>query len=103
VTTSTDLAPLPLGATGIECAPRGGADVFAGAEKDQHLETHIEHALLATGHRIFCLVRVSVRDRSVTLRGRVPSYYLKQLAQSVVLAAPGVRGLRNELAVSDLN
>ena len=103
MTTSTDLAPFPSGATGIECAPRGGVDVFAGAEKVQHLETHIEHALLATGNRIFCAVRVSVRDRSVTLRGRVPSYYLKQLAQSVVLAAPGVRGLRNELAVSDLN
>ena len=66
-------------------------------------DQHIEQALLATGHRIPCAVRVSSRDRSVTLRGRVPSYYLKQLAQSVVLTAPGVRRLRNELAVPDLN
>jgi osmotically-inducible protein OsmY len=92
-----------LDPAGIEPVPRGGADVFAGAELDQHLERHIARALKATGYRILCAVRVSVRDRWVLLRGRVPSYYLKQLAQSVALAAPGTRGLRNELAVSDLN
>jgi hypothetical protein len=35
----------------------------------------------------------------VTLCGRVPRYYLRQLALAAVLITPGVRELRDELAV----
>lgn len=48
-------------------------------------------------HRVVVLVEA---DRLV-LRGDVPSYYLKQLAQVTVMAVPGVPGLRNELRVID--
>jgi osmotically-inducible protein OsmY len=44
-------------------------------------------------------VEVCARDGHVVLRGRVPSYYLKQVAQEVALAMPGVLQLRNELDV----
>lgn len=33
------------------------------------------------------------------LRGHVPSYYLKQMAQSLIAAAPGVRQIDNRLEV----
>lgn len=68
---------------------------------DRVLVTEIGRALLATGHRLFHTVTIFVADGVVTLRGQVPSYYLKQLAQSAALATVGTRELRNELAVLD--
>jgi len=38
----------------------------------------------------------------LTLRGRVPSYYLKQMAQSLVDGIPGVAELDNQLEVGGL-
>lgn len=48
-----------------------------------------------------CLRRVvaATSGRNVVLSGTVPSYYLKQLAQTVVMAVPGVGVVRNELDV----
>ena len=48
------------------------------------------------------LRRISCRlgDSAVILRGRVPSYYLKQIAQNVVAAVDGVSVVQNELEVS---
>jgi osmotically-inducible protein OsmY len=46
------------------------------------------------------LIEVTVCDRRVLLRGQVPSYFLKQIAQAVALAVPGVRELRNDLEVA---
>jgi osmotically-inducible protein OsmY len=44
-------------------------------------------------------IEVSVMGRLVILRGRVPSYYMKQLAQAAVLDVPGVHELRNDVQV----
>jgi len=92
------LAPFsrPDGAVWVPCPT---PDVPAEAEDDRLLRESIERAQLATGHRILREVVVSVRNRLVILSGRVPSYYLKQLAQSAAMSAPGVRGVRNELTV----
>ncbi|QJW94982.1 BON domain-containing protein [Frigoriglobus tundricola] len=98
--TSTTLALHTAGATGTERRPRGGTDGFVRAERDRCLGEHVRRGLLATGHWLLRGVSVSVRDRTVTLRGRVPSYYLKQLAQTAALAAPGLLELRNELSVA---
>ena len=35
----------------------------------------------------------------LTLRGRVPSYYMKQIAQSLVLGMEGVEEINNRLEV----
>jgi hypothetical protein len=40
-----------------------------------------------------------IRQQLVVLRGAVPSYYLKQVAQETALHVPGIRRLRNELKV----
>jgi hypothetical protein len=39
------------------------------------------------------------RDGALTLRGCLPSYYLKQLAQSVASRVPGVGRLENKIEV----
>jgi hypothetical protein len=84
----------PDGAPGPGCG--GAADV----EADRRLEEYIARALVATGHLSLRKVAVTARARAVTLRGSVATFYLKAIAQTVVLAAPGVRGVRNDLAVS---
>lgn len=56
-------------------------------------------ALDRTGYGWLRRVAVAAEGGSVVLQGRVPSYYLKQLAQEAVLAVPGVEVLRNELQV----
>jgi len=44
-------------------------------------------------------VSCSFREGVLTLCGRVPSYYLKQIAQSLMSDLPAVREIRNELSV----
>jgi osmotically-inducible protein OsmY len=67
---------------------------------DMDLAERVERALRATGYSPLRAVEVAVRDRRVLLSGRVPSYYMKQIAQSAVLAVPGVGELCNDLDVA---
>jgi osmotically-inducible protein OsmY len=57
-------------------------------------------ALARTGHAWLRRVEVTVEAGRVVLRGDVPSYYLKQMAQVTVLALPDVPGLENDLRVT---
>jgi len=41
----------------------------------------------------------SIDDRCVTLSGRVRTYYLKQLAQTVAKSVSGVQSVKNEIVV----
>ncbi len=63
------------------------------------LSERIERALHATGYGALHDVEVCVNARIVRLAGRVPSYYLKQLAQVTVLAVPGIHQIQNDLNV----
>jgi len=49
-------------------------------------------------HRISC----EFRDGVLVLSGRVPSLYIKQLAQDLLISIGGVRAVRNELVVAVL-
>jgi hypothetical protein len=60
----------------------------------------VEGALCATGYGPLRAIEVTVHARLVILGGRVPSYYLKQVAQTTALAVPGARQIRNDLDVS---
>jgi osmotically-inducible protein OsmY len=60
----------------------------------------VRQALEATGHTWLQRVAVVTEGGCVVLRGVVPSYYLKQLAQVTALAVPGVETLRNDLRVT---
>jgi osmotically-inducible protein OsmY len=59
----------------------------------------IRQALDTTSHGWLHLVAVVTEGDVVVLRGRVPSFYLKQIAQEAVLAVPDVGVLRNKLEV----
>jgi hypothetical protein len=48
-------------------------------------------------------VQCQVIDGVVFLRGVVPSFHLKQVAQAVILRLPEVQGVQNALEVRDTN
>jgi len=63
------------------------------------LSLQVERALRSTGYLSLCRVDVRAHSGVITLRGRTPSYYLKQLAQATALGVTGVCEVRNELDV----
>jgi hypothetical protein len=67
--------------------------------EDLCLAERVERALRATGYGPLRGVRVAALARLVILGGRVPSYYLKQVAQATALAVPGAHQIRNDLDV----
>jgi osmotically-inducible protein OsmY len=67
--------------------------------EDVRLAERVDRALRATGYGPLRGIEVTVQERLVSLGGRVPSYYLKQVAQTIALAVQGTREVRNNLDV----
>jgi osmotically-inducible protein OsmY len=67
---------------------------------DLDLAERVERALRATGYTALRSVEIAAHDGRVVLRGRVPSYHMKQIAQAAVLAVPGAVAVRNDLDVA---
>jgi osmotically-inducible protein OsmY len=59
----------------------------------------VEIRLRETSHSSLAVVTCDCEDGIVTLRGDVPSFYLKQLAQSVARRTPGVGQVVNHIRV----
>jgi osmotically-inducible protein OsmY len=66
---------------------------------DLRLAERVERALHASAYAALRGVRITVHARAVILAGRVPSYYLKQVAQTLALAVPGILQIQNGLEV----
>jgi len=67
----------------------------------RRLSEQIIQVLRATGYLALRDLDAFAAEGIVILRGRVPSYYLKQVAQSAVRELPGVVEVRNQLDVCD--
>ena len=80
-------------------AAQGTALLRQRSQEDRCLAERVERALRATGCGPLRGVEVTVHAQLVILGGRVPSYYLKQVAQTTALAVLGARHLRNDLDV----
>jgi len=80
-------------------ALRAAAPLPTQIREDRCLAERVKHALRATGYGALRDVEVSVTARIVILAGRVPSYYLKQIAQATALAVPGSHQIENGLDV----
>lgn len=59
----------------------------------------IEVALRDTGYAQLRDLNVRVDGHDVILLGRLPSYYLKQIAHHVVMAVPGVHSIKDAIDV----
>jgi osmotically-inducible protein OsmY len=68
-------------------------------QDDLGLAELVERALRATGSGPLRGIEVTVHAGFIILGGRVPSYYLKQVAQATALAVAGARQARNDLDV----
>jgi osmotically-inducible protein OsmY len=75
------------------------ASLLAQSHEDLRLAEHVERILHETGRGPLREIEVTVRDRVVVLAGRVPTYYLKQLAQAAAQAVPGIDQIHNDLEV----
>lgn len=67
--------------------------------EDLHLAERVERALRATGYGPLRDIQVAVHARVIMLAGRVPSYHLKQVAQTIALAIMGAHRVCNDLHV----
>lgn len=61
----------------------------------KRIDTAIQGSPYLMGHT----VRIELRAERVVLRGVVPSYYQKQVAQEVVRSVEGVEQVENQLQV----
>lgn len=66
---------------------------------DEELLDLVHRALHSAGYRHFRNLNVECVNGVVTLQGTLPSYYLKQVAQTVILAIVGVRDIDNGVRV----
>jgi osmotically-inducible protein OsmY len=80
-------------------AARETAQLLGQSLESLRLAERVQRALCATGHMPLRGIEVTVQARLVILAGRVPSYFLKQVAQATALAVPGAQQVRNDLEV----
>lgn len=59
----------------------------------------ISEALRQTGYGQLRRLELHCDGDSITIAGRVPTYFLKQFAQSTIIGIPGVRCVTNEVQV----
>lgn len=70
-------------------------------QRDAALLDAVAHALRRTGYSPLRDVQVECERGRVVLSGRVPSYHLKQMAQTVALEIAGVLRLQNDIDVGN--
>jgi osmotically-inducible protein OsmY len=67
---------------------------------DRSIRDNVNRVLRESGYAPLLGIRCEVLDGVVELTGDVPSFYVKQLAQTAVLQLEQVRGIDNRLRVS---
>jgi osmotically-inducible protein OsmY len=68
--------------------------------QDHSIRENVTRVLLATGYAPLRSIQCDVSDGVVELTGSVPSFYVKQLAQTAVLRLRQIRGINNRLRVA---
>ncbi|HEY7428506.1 MAG TPA: BON domain-containing protein [Gemmataceae bacterium] len=69
------------------------------AERSDLLHDAVLAALRSSGYRLLWDLECEVRDDLVTLTGVLPSFYLKQMAQTIAMGVDQVREVRNGVEV----
>jgi osmotically-inducible protein OsmY len=67
------------------------------------LAARVSHQLQSTGRSTLQAVCVQERQGTVVLSGRVPTFYAKQLAQTIAASVDGVSRVCNETTVAPLS
>lgn len=69
-------------------------------EANAKLVTQVKQALKSSNYAQLQDANISARNGRVTLQGKVSSFYIKQMAQTIVLGVDGVAAVQNDLNVS---
>ena len=80
-------------------SPRSGPTMVSLIQERETLRAMVESYMRHSGYHELRGVSCDFHEGVLILRGRVPSYYLKQLAQSLVFHLEGVQELSNRLEV----
>lgn len=67
---------------------------------DRSIRDNVHRALRESGYAPLREIQCDVFDGVVELTGNVPSFYIKQLAQTTVLRLEQIRGINNRLRVA---
>ena len=70
------------------------------AERSDLLHNAVIAALRSSGYRLLWDLECEVREDLVTLTGVLPSFYLKQVAQTIAMGVDQVREVRNGVEVA---
>lgn len=65
----------------------------------QQIVNLVCQALNSSGYHQLRQLKVYFEHGRITLQGRLPTYYLKQVAQCIVLEVEGVREIDNDVTV----
>jgi osmotically-inducible protein OsmY len=68
--------------------------------QDGLIRENVNRVLQETGYSPLRCIQCDVSDGVVELTGSVPSFYIKQLAQTAVLRLGQIRGIKNRLRVA---
>ncbi|MBL8826856.1 MAG: BON domain-containing protein [Planctomycetaceae bacterium] len=69
------------------------------APVDSQIRERVQRALQSSGYRPLQRIRCHVDGGVVELQGRLPTFYLKQLAQSLVVKLGEVQAVNNTIEV----
>jgi osmotically-inducible protein OsmY len=67
--------------------------------RERRIEEAAEGRLRRSSHLVLRDIGCTCREGVMTLRGYLPTYYLKQIAQHMVAEIDGVRGIINQIEV----
>ncbi|WP_409999825.1 BON domain-containing protein [Gimesia panareensis] len=68
---------------------------------NEQLSHRIKSLYQTSGYRTLSRVRVDVNQDEVSLEGQVPTYFIKQVAQSLILALDQSKQVHNRLTVEN--
>lgn len=86
-----------MGTSGL---PHRQTHVNGPPDSDQGIVDSVKHRLDATGYFALRSVQVYCNHGRVTLQGRVATYFLKQVAQTVALSTVGPCDIDNDIWVA---
>lgn len=70
-------------------------------DRDRQIIEAVRQALHATGYQQFQRLQVYYEHGRITLQGDLPTYYLKQVAQTVVMSISAVRDIDNDIQINN--
>lgn len=68
-------------------------------DADQRLLENVQNVLSQSAYPQLREIRCQCHEGAITLQGRVPSYYLKQVAQQLIRPLPHLARIYNQLEV----